>query len=129
MVKKATQVNGHFLKLIFCMFEKSQGSFKCFEIFFNNCKVHMFKAWHKSKIFLHVYNTQTLRMDNPCFLKVSFFFYKMCTILLKIGMHFNIDNWKGKRIWIKENYWKPHLNTCGSKVLLTLKLWILKMWL
>jgi len=49
---------------------------KKIEIFSINCKVYMLKAWHKSKIFLHVQSTQPS--------KVPF--------LLKIGEDFNIDD-------------------------------------
>jgi hypothetical protein len=50
IVKKATQVCGHSLKLHIYMFERSQGkhnSLDChnfFEIFFINCKVYMLKV-------------------------------------------------------------------------------------
>jgi hypothetical protein len=42
-------------------------------------------------MFLHVESTQTLKVDNPCFFQMTFF-YQMCTILLKIGEDFNIDD-------------------------------------
>jgi hypothetical protein len=57
IIKRTTRVNGHLLKLHFCTFERSQGkhnSLDChnfFGIFSINCKVYMFKAWHKSKMF------------------------------------------------------------------------------
>jgi hypothetical protein len=35
-----------------------------FGIFSINCKVYMFKAWHKFKMFLHVQSIQTSRVDN-----------------------------------------------------------------
>jgi hypothetical protein len=53
IVKGATQVSGHSLKLHIYMFEISivkHNSFNCnilFEIFFIDCKVYKFKAWHK----------------------------------------------------------------------------------
>jgi len=34
-------------------------------VFSINCKVYMLKAWHKSKMFLHVQSIQTLRVDSP----------------------------------------------------------------
>jgi hypothetical protein len=52
----------------------------------------MFKAWNKSKMFLHVQNTQISRMDNPCFFQMSFFSTKCAPFLLKIEEDFNIDN-------------------------------------
>jgi hypothetical protein len=50
IVKGATQVDGHSLKLHFCMFERSQGKHNSldyhnfFGIFSINCKVYMLKA-------------------------------------------------------------------------------------
>jgi hypothetical protein len=94
----ATQVSEHFLKLYFWMFERSQGKHnsldyhKFFGIFYINCKVYMFKAWHKSKMFLHVQISQTLRIDNPCFFQMSFFSTKCASFLLKIEENFNIDD-------------------------------------
>jgi hypothetical protein len=52
----------------------------------------MLKIWHKSKMFLHVQNTQTLRMDNLCYFQTSFFSIKYVPFLLKIGQDFNIDD-------------------------------------
>ncbi len=69
---------------------------------------------------LHVQNTQILRMDNPCFFQMSFFSTYCAPFLLKIEKNLNID-YKGKRTSTDENCFKTHLNTCGSKVLLTLK--------
>jgi len=76
-------VSGHSLKLHFCMFERSQRKFnsldchKFFIIFSINCKVYMFKVWHKSKMFSHVQNIQISRVDNPYFFQMSFFFTKL----------------------------------------------------
>jgi len=53
IVKGTTQVNGHGLKLHICMFEISKVKFNSFDwnilfgIFFIDCKVYKFKAWHK----------------------------------------------------------------------------------
>jgi hypothetical protein len=50
IIKGATQVNGHPLKLYFCMFEKSQGKHNSLDfhffggIFSINCKFYMVKA-------------------------------------------------------------------------------------
>jgi hypothetical protein len=80
------------------MFERSQGKHNSldrhivFGIFSINCKVYMFKAWHKSKTYLHVQNIQTLRMDNPCFFQTSFFSTKCAPFILKIREDFNIDD-------------------------------------
>ncbi len=69
----------HFFKLHFCMFEKSQGIHNSldyrnfFGIFSINCKVYIFKAWHISKMFLHVQITQTWRVDSPYFFQMFFF--------------------------------------------------------
>jgi hypothetical protein len=44
-------------------------------------------------MFLHVQSTQTLKVDNLCFLQMSFF-YQMCAIPSKNWkgfQHFNID--------------------------------------
>jgi len=49
-VKGGTQVSGHFLKLHFCMFERSQGKHNSlnyhyfFGIFYINYKVYVLKA-------------------------------------------------------------------------------------
>jgi hypothetical protein len=93
IVKGATHVSGHSLKLHFCMFERSPMKHnsldwsKNFGIFFINCIFYMIKFWHKSKIFLHVQSTQTSRVDNFNFFSNGLFFYQMCTIPLK--------NWRG----------------------------------
>jgi hypothetical protein len=59
----------------------------------------MFNAWHISKMFLYVQSTQTSRMDNLYFFKMSFFSTKCAPFLLKIGKDFSIDDYKGKKIW------------------------------
>jgi len=75
-----TQMNGHFLKFDFFMFERSQRNhnsldcYKKFGIFFNNCKVYMLKVT-QIKMFLHVQSTQTLKMDNLYFSKCFFFLH------------------------------------------------------
>ncbi len=43
-------------------------------------------------MFLHVQNTQTLRMDNHCFFQMPFFSTKCAPFLLKVGEDFNIDD-------------------------------------
>jgi hypothetical protein len=96
---------------------------KKFGIFFINCNVYMFKAWHKFKMFkLHVQNTQTLKMNSLCFLQMFFFLPNVFHSL-----------WKLKRIltlMIRREKWPElmkkiiitNLNTFGSKVFLTLKI-------
>jgi hypothetical protein len=63
-----------------------------FGIFSIDDKVYMFKVWHKSKMFLNVQNTQTSKMDNPCFFQTPFFSTKYAPFLLKIEEDFNIDD-------------------------------------
>jgi hypothetical protein len=73
IVKQATQVSGHFLNDIFVCLKDHKWSIIVWivimflGIFFNNYKVYMLKAWHKSKMLLYVQSTQTLKVDNPCF--------------------------------------------------------------
>ncbi len=77
--KGVTQVNEHFLKLHFCMFERSQvkhnnlDCHKFFALFSINYKFYMLKIWHKFKFFLHVENIQILRVDSLCIFQMSFF--------------------------------------------------------
>jgi hypothetical protein len=52
----------------------------------------MLNFWHKSKMFLHVQNIETLIMDIPYFSQTSFFSTKCTPFLLKIGKDFNIDD-------------------------------------
>jgi len=87
IIKGTIQVNGHSLKLHFCIFEKSQvkhNSLDChyfFGIFFINCKFYMLKVEHKSKMFLHVHHIQTSRVDGHWVFEKVIFSYLMCTIL------------------------------------------------
>jgi len=75
----STLVNGHSLKLHFCMFKRSERKHNSFflsmfvGIFSINCKVYMLKVKHKSNFVLHVQNTQTSRMDSFCFFQTFFF--------------------------------------------------------
>jgi hypothetical protein len=66
----------------------------------------MLKAWHKYIYFLHVQISQTLKVDNLCIFQMCFFPTKCAPFFLKIEEDFNIDDIKGKRIWIDENYLK-----------------------
>jgi len=115
-------MNGHFLKLHLNMFERSQGNIIIWIVIISiNCNFYMLKAWHKSKIFLHVQSTQTLKMGSPCFFQTSFFPTKCSPFLLKIGKDFNIDDFKGKSTWLmKKNYIK-NLNTFDFKCVFDLE--------
>jgi hypothetical protein len=55
-------------------------------------------------MFLHVQSIQTSKVDNPCFFQTFFLKTKCVPFLFKIGHDFNIDNYKGKRTCIHENY-------------------------
>jgi hypothetical protein len=75
----------------------------------------MFKAWHKSKMFLHVQSIQTLKINSLFFLpNVHYSFWKLERILTLKK--------KGKRIWINEIFFITDFSTFGSNVLLTLKI-------
>jgi hypothetical protein len=84
-IKGTTQVSGHFLKLHFYMFERSQGKHKsldCHKVFWNI--FHLLKILYAHNLTqikknLHVQSTQTSKVDSPCFFQ-TFFFYQMCTI-------------------------------------------------
>jgi hypothetical protein len=69
---------------------------KNFKIFFTNYKFYMFKAWHKSKIFLHIQSTQTLEMNNPYFFQTSFVSTKCASFLLKIEKNLILMNRRAK---------------------------------
>jgi hypothetical protein len=79
------------------MFERLKGrhiSLDCHNNFWNisiNYKVYMLKAWHKSIMFSHVQNIQTLILENLCF-KQPFFSTKCAPFLRNIGNDFNIDD-------------------------------------
>jgi hypothetical protein len=62
----------------------------------------MFKVWHKSKMFLHVQNIQTSKMDNPYFFSNVIFFTKGFALMKIIII--------------------TYLSTFGLKMLLTLKI-------
>ncbi len=102
-------MSGHYLKLHFSMFEKSQGKHNSLGyhffggIFSINYKVHMFKAWHILEMFLHVQSIQTSRVDKPCFFQMFFFLTIFAPFFMKIREDFNIDDCKGKRTWTNEN--------------------------
>ncbi len=132
----------HSLKLHFCMFEKSQWKhnnldvIKVFGIFFINCKVYIFKAWHKSKMFLHVQSIQTLRVDNPCFFQMSVFlpnvhhsFWKLeriLTLIIRRAKGFELINFfiynpfehiRFKSVWPwNYGFWKCSFNKSCSYI-------------
>jgi hypothetical protein len=88
----------------------------------------MFKAWHKSNMFLRVQSTQTSRVDNVCFFQMSFFLPNVQHSFWKLE--------KILRLMIKKENWLEtefflitHLNTFALKTLLTLKIMDLKKWL
>jgi hypothetical protein len=97
-IKRATQVYGHFLKLHFCMFKKSQGkhnSLDCHKSFWNI--FHLIENFICSnltqiKCFLHIQSIQTFNVDRPYFFEMSFFSTKCAPFLLKIGEDFNIND-------------------------------------
>jgi hypothetical protein len=49
------------------------------------------KDWHKSKMFLHVQRTQTLRIDNP-YIFQKIIWIKCAPIFFLIEKDFNIDD-------------------------------------
>ncbi len=121
-------MSGHFLTLHFCMFEKSKvkhNSLDChkfFEIFFINFKVYMLKAWHKSKLFLHVQSTQTLKMDNFIFFRHPFFLPNVHNYFQKFQRILTLMMRRAKRLELMKIVFTTNLNTFGSKVFLTLKI-------
>jgi hypothetical protein len=72
IVKRVTQVNGHSLKLHFCMFERSQGKHNIWIVisfleYFPSIakfKVHA-QSLTQIKMFLHVQNILISKVDNP----------------------------------------------------------------
>ncbi len=91
-------MSGHFLKLHFCMFEKSQGNHDSLDChnFFGNI-FHKSQSLHvqsltQIKFFLHVRSIQTSKMNNLYFFQMSFSFTKCAPFLLKIGKDFNIND-------------------------------------
>jgi hypothetical protein len=96
-IKGTTQVNGHFLKLHFLMFERSQvkhNSLDCHDFleYLSSITKLTCSKFNTNQTFLHVQSTQTLRVDSPCFCQMSFFTTKCAPLLLKIGEDFNIDD-------------------------------------
>jgi hypothetical protein len=64
----------------------------------------MFKVWHKSKMFSHIQNIQTLRMDS---LNVFFkrpFSYQMCTIPFENYFYNSFEHIWFKSVFDLENY-------------------------
>ncbi len=74
-------------------------------------------------MFLHVQNIQTLRVDNPYFFKVSFF-YQMCTIPSK-DLYMRILRLmirREKGFELMKIVFMNNLSTFGSNMLLTFKI-------
>jgi hypothetical protein len=80
------------------MFEKSQmkhNSLNChnfLEYFSVIAYLHAQSLTQIKKKKLHVQNTQTLKMDNPCFFQTSFSLPNVHIIPSKIKNYFNIDD-------------------------------------
>jgi hypothetical protein len=53
-------------------------------------------------MFSHVQNTQTSKVDSPCFFSNVFFSTKYAPFLLKIGEDFNIDIRRAKGFKLME---------------------------
>jgi hypothetical protein len=86
IVKGATQVSGHSLKLHFCVFESHKESIIVWiviiflGIFFINYKSYMLKVWPKK--FKNFACSKHLNFESGkfFFFQMSLFFYQMCTI-------------------------------------------------
>ncbi len=127
IIKGATQESGHSIKLHFWMPKRSQvkdNVLDCqnlFEIFFIKCKDYMLKAWYKSKMFLHVQNIQTSRIDNLYFSNVFFLLPNVHHSFLKLERILTLMIRREKRFELMKMIFITDLNTFGSKVLLILK--------
>jgi len=82
----------------------------------------MFKTWHKSKMFLHVESTQTLRPDSPYFIKMFFFLPNVHHSFLKLKRILTFMIKKAQGLELMKIVFITNLNTFGSKVFLTLKI-------
>jgi len=109
------------LNYIFICFKNQKGSIivwiiiKVFGIFSINCKVYMFKAWHKSKMFLHVQSIQTFKINSLFFLpNVHHSFWKLERILTLKR--------RAKGLELMKFFFITNFSTFGSNVLLTLKI-------
>ncbi len=115
-IKGPTQVNGHSLKLHFCIFERSQVKHnnldynKFFEVFFINCKFYMFKAFKLQQWTIIVFFKRLFFLPN-----MHHFFSKLERILTLM-----IRRAKGFKL--RKIVSITNLNTFGLKVLLTLKI-------
>jgi hypothetical protein len=120
-------MNGHFLKLHFYMFEKSQGKHNSLNyhffwvIIFINCKVYMFKAYTYKKCF---YMFKALKPQKwTIFIFVKHFFPTKCAPFLpKIGEDVDIDDYKRKGLELMKIVYITNLSTFGSNVFLTLQI-------
>jgi len=117
-------VNGHSLKLHFCMFERSQRSiiihfFIFFEYLSSIAKFTCSKLDTNHKCFCMSKTLKPQKWTFFVFFK-HIFFYQMCTI--------PFENWRGfltlmtkreKRLELMKIIFITHLSTFGSKVFLT----------
>jgi hypothetical protein len=121
-------MNGHSLKLHFCMFEKSQmkhNSLDChnfFKIFFINFKVYVLKGWHKSKMFLHVQSTQTSKVGSPFFFKCFCFLPNVHNSFWKLKRIFTLIIRRAKGLELMKIVFITHLSTFWLKMFLNLKI-------
>jgi 2-iminoacetate synthase ThiH len=97
IIKRATQVSGHSLKLHFCMFEKSQGrhnSLDCHKKFKNI--FHQLENLHAQRLTQIIFSfafSKHLNLNNgDFFFQMYFSFIKCAPFLLKIEEDFNIDD-------------------------------------
>jgi hypothetical protein len=98
-IKGATQVNGHSLKMFFCMFEISQRKYnnldchKKFLEYFSLIENFTCSKFQTNQKCFCIFKIQTSRMEK---IKIknqtSFFFTKCAPFLQKIGDDFNIDD-------------------------------------
>jgi hypothetical protein len=97
IVKKTTQVSGHFLTLHFCMFEKSQdehNSLDCifFWEYFSLISVFTCSKFDTNKFKNCMFETLKLRKWTILFFSKIIFPTKCAPFLLKIEEDLNIDN-------------------------------------
>ncbi len=94
-----------------------------FGIFSIDCKAYVLKAWHKSKMFLHVQNTQTLRVGLfLVFFKHPFFLPNVHHSFWKLERILTLMIRREKGFELIKNVFITHLSTFGSKMFLTLKI-------
>jgi hypothetical protein len=99
IVKGATQMSGHSLKLHFCMFERLEGKHnsldchKCFwNIFHQLQSLHVQSLTQIKECFCMFKALKPREKTILVFFQTSFFSTKCAPFLLKIGKDFNIDD-------------------------------------